>query len=390
MPLPTSQSYIMLGKESTRGTTVAPTVSLPVKAPAPFDNYRMLEDLGLRGSMGDVYNLIQGVGNQEYACAGDVFPDTFPNLLMGLLGSDTATAAVSKFLDGVTTSGQAAFTSNTAQFTATDVGKAVTGANTGSTTILSVQSPTAATLAVNATGTGTATFTIARTGTNNHLIGLLNNAGSTGNQPPSYTLTDTNGATALTRQIAATQMAELVLKFGAETMFEWTLKAFGNLSTTIANPTSGFTTIIPEAGWMGSWGIAGTQNLKIQSGELSLKRAVVPQFTVQGTQNPYRLFAPQLVVEGKITLIYEDDSDLVRYLTNTQPRVDFAFQQPSTLFQVGGSMAQCAFKVAKVVRSKDYVEVEADLKPILNSTDAVAGGLAPIRFNINNGQSTAY
>lgn len=64
--------------------------------------------------------------------------------------------------DGVTTNGSAAITSATASFTADDVGKPISGTNIpASTTILSVQSSTAATLSANATGSGTSiTFTI--------------------------------------------------------------------------------------------------------------------------------------------------------------------------------------------------------------------------------------
>lgn len=63
--------------------------------------------------------------------------------------------------DGVTTSGSAAITSATAAFTAGDVGKPIAGTGIpAAATILSVQSPTAATLSANATATGAAvTFT---------------------------------------------------------------------------------------------------------------------------------------------------------------------------------------------------------------------------------------
>jgi hypothetical protein len=64
--------------------------------------------------------------------------------------------------DGVTTSSSAAITSATAAFSTDDVGKPISGTNIpASTTILSVQSATAATLSANATGSGTSiTFTI--------------------------------------------------------------------------------------------------------------------------------------------------------------------------------------------------------------------------------------
>lgn len=64
--------------------------------------------------------------------------------------------------DGATTSGSAAITSATALFDADDVGKPISGTGIpASTTVLSVQSSTAATLSANASATGTGvTFTI--------------------------------------------------------------------------------------------------------------------------------------------------------------------------------------------------------------------------------------
>jgi len=64
--------------------------------------------------------------------------------------------------DGVTTSGSAAVTSVTASFTADDVGKPISGTGIpAATTILSVQSATAATLSANASASGTSiTFTL--------------------------------------------------------------------------------------------------------------------------------------------------------------------------------------------------------------------------------------
>lgn len=78
--------------------------------------------------------------------------------------------------DGNTTNNSALISSATAAFTQDDVGKAISGTNIpGSTTILSVQSATQATLSANATGTATTTvFTIGSSRT----IGTLTGATS--------------------------------------------------------------------------------------------------------------------------------------------------------------------------------------------------------------------
>lgn len=66
------------------------------------------------------------------------------------------------FADAVTTNGSPTLTSLTAWFTASDVGKTITGTGIpGSTTIASVQSSSSVTLSQNATASGTVTATIA-------------------------------------------------------------------------------------------------------------------------------------------------------------------------------------------------------------------------------------
>jgi hypothetical protein len=408
MPIASQQSYLGLAKESTRGTVVAPSIWLPVRSPAPFDNITYLEDKGLRGSMVDHYGVIQGVIYQDYQFAGDFIPDTAPNIVSGVLGSATVTASSAIFVDGSMTNASAVLTSNTAQFVAADVGKTITVSGAGaaggllSSTISSIGTiatgaigSTTATLAATASTTvaSGATITITRTGVSNntHVIGLLNNSGATGNQPSSYTAVDVNGYTATARQIAAMQFSDLSTKFDATAgLFEFTAKAVGNPSTAVANPSSSFTTVAPVAAWTGGVQIAGALNAKVESGDLQITRGVTPQFTVQASQAPYRLFAGPVMAQGRFTFIYEDDSDLVRYLNNSQPAVVINFTQPTTQSSMQFRMSQCAMRVAKVLRSKDYVEVEVQFKGIPNTTDATAGGYSPVVARIVNGQSTAY
>jgi hypothetical protein len=79
------------------------------------------------------------------------------------------------FLDGVSTSGSATYTSATAAFSGADVGRPVTGINIpAGTTIVAVASPTSITLSANATATGTGlAFTVyGRLSPGNHPAGL--------------------------------------------------------------------------------------------------------------------------------------------------------------------------------------------------------------------------
>ncbi len=396
MPFATWQSFLGLAKEATRGTAQAPNVWLPITGPQPWDNINYLEDKGLRGSMVEIYNLVQGPIYQEYNFGGPFFLDSTPNILMGILGSDTVATTGALFYD-VTTASNTTLTCPGANFsTALDQGKTITGTNIpGGTTVASVQSATSLTLSQAATGSSTTgNCTIARTGVNNHQLSLLNNTGSTGNQPPSYTIQDTNGATGRTRQVTALQFSEFMFKMNADGLAEYTAKSLGNPSTAVAIPTSTFTTVLPDPGWSAQLVIAGAGNVKLSMSELNFRRTVVPQFTVQNSQTPYRLFASQFLLDGKITFIYEDDTELNYYLNNTQPAASINVFAPASASNAGQTIAfrmnQCAFKVTKVLRGKEYVETEAEIMAMPNSTDAAAGGLSPTRVVVNNGQSTGF
>lgn len=94
MPNPSNLSFLGIAKEATKGTGVPATAYIPVKTLDPLDNVIYLPDSGLRGSMVDVYNEVQGPKFSEISIGGDVFPDTIPWLLANFLG-DLATVGAS-------------------------------------------------------------------------------------------------------------------------------------------------------------------------------------------------------------------------------------------------------------------------------------------------------
>lgn len=224
-----------------------------------------------------------------------------------------------------------------------------------------------------------------------HTIGLLNNAGSTGNQPPSMTIVDTNGFNS--RQITAAQLDEVSLKFAADGLVDMSVKASGNPSTVITPaPTSSFTSLSAAPTWGCVVTIGGTVSAKLVDGELDFKRNVKPIFTANNTQSPYRLWTPFLSCAGKMTLVYEDDTDLANYLNGNTLTTVFQFNQPSVAGEnVTIQMSSVKYKTGKVVRgSKEWIETEVELQPLPNSTDAVAGGVAAVKTITANAQSTAY
>jgi hypothetical protein len=88
-----ANSFHGLAKEATRGTLPASgAVYLPVMTPAITPNQVFLRDAALRGSPVETYDMVQGVRHDELDAKYPLYADTFPNLLVAVLGStDTVT-----------------------------------------------------------------------------------------------------------------------------------------------------------------------------------------------------------------------------------------------------------------------------------------------------------
>ena len=95
MPQPKNVAWIGLSKETVSGTFTAPVDWLPVTALDAFDNIHYLPDKGLRGSAVETYGQIAAQGEGEISFSGDVFPESIPRVLIGLLGEQATGAAVS-------------------------------------------------------------------------------------------------------------------------------------------------------------------------------------------------------------------------------------------------------------------------------------------------------
>jgi hypothetical protein len=212
---------------------------------------------------------------------------------------------------------------------------------------------------------------------------------STNGQATSYTLTDFNAVNA--RQFAGAQFGSLEFKFSADGLLEYTAMAQGYISATATTPTPSFSAIAPTPVWVGTTTIGGSLTAKLTEGSVNITRELTPIFSVSGSQNPYQIFQGPVEVEGSLKLIMEDDTDLDRYLNNTQPSLALDFSQGTggSLTQLLLTMTKCAFVVAKVDRSNDYVELDVNFKAIANTTDVGASaGFSPIKITLKNAKST--
>lgn len=98
MPLtPKELTWLGLAKETTWGTAVAPTYTIPTKDVKPEDVDAYVKDQGIRGAMAMTYNVIPGVSQSNFEIDGELFPDSFGLLALAILGSDTVTGAAAPY-----------------------------------------------------------------------------------------------------------------------------------------------------------------------------------------------------------------------------------------------------------------------------------------------------
>lgn len=108
MALPRSRSYLGIAKETRPAAGVAPTAVaatdfIPYTSITPADNITYYDDKGVRGSMADLYGLVQGNIYSQFEFAGDVFADTIGYPLSGVLGDVVTTGASAPFSHAIST-----------------------------------------------------------------------------------------------------------------------------------------------------------------------------------------------------------------------------------------------------------------------------------------------
>lgn len=298
--------------------SVGPTDYIPVTSIEPEDMFAPLEDKGFRGSVADVYNLIQGPAHSEFSLAGDVFADTIGYFIAGVLGATDFTGG----------------TPNTHAFSAK---------NTGDT------------------------------------------------QPTALTLYDFDVAAC--RAYAQSRFSEVAFKFNNEGLLTWSAKAIGVASGIVATPTVSFSTLPPLATWIGAVTIGGTAVTTLVDGDLAIKRPVLAIQTLDTTQHPYKIWSSAPVaVDGKLTFVMEDETELLRMINNTQPSLDILFTTGAgaSQQQVQFHCTKAAYRTAKLNRGQDYVQLDVSYQGIANVTDATTAGTgySPVKVTLKNSRAT--
>jgi hypothetical protein len=219
-----------------------------------------------------------------------------------------------------------------------------------------------------------------------HTISLKNaSAVGADAQPTAFTLTDFYAANV--RAYPGIQISDFTLKFTADGLLDYDAKAMGWLSQVASTPTPTFSTVLPTPVWLATVSIAGTTISNVVDGDITLARPGTPIFGLANTKDPYQVFLGALETKGKFKFVMENDTELTRYLTNTQPAITLNWSQGTgaTATQIAFTVTKGAYTAAVIGRDKDYVEIDVDVRAIANTTDAGStGGYSNIKWTLQN------
>jgi hypothetical protein len=223
-----------------------------------------------------------------------------------------------------------------------------------------------------------------------HTISLLNSLTSDVDvQPISYTLTDFYAVDV--RSYPGCQFSDFSLKFNADGMLEYDTKTTGWASSTVADPTPTFSTVLPTPVWRGTVSIGGSSVATAMEGSIEMTRGVTPIYGISNTQNPYQVFLGALEVTGNIKFVMENDSQLINFLNNTQPAIvlNWAYGTGATAVQIQATISKGAYTAAVIERGDDFVSVAIELNAQANTTDdGASGGYAPIKWVLQNAKAS--
>jgi hypothetical protein len=223
-----------------------------------------------------------------------------------------------------------------------------------------------------------------------HTISLLNSLTSGADtQPISYTLTDFYAVDV--RSYPGCQFSDFSLKFNADGMLEYDAKTTGWESSTVADPTPTFSTVLPTPVWRGTVSIGGSAVATAMEGSIEMTRAVTPIYGISNTQNPYQVFLGALEVTGSIKFVMENDDQLTNFLTNVQPAIvlNWAYGTGATAVQIQATISKGAYTAAMIERGDDFVSVSIELNAQANTTDdGASGGFAPMKWVLQNAKAS--
>lgn len=400
---PVERRAVGYAKETTVGTPINMTTSIPVDKFDPEDKITGLIDQSWRQAMAQEYAYIQGTYSTDWEMGGPFYADTVPFSLLNILGDYTTTgtaATPSTTTSGINAAGATSIT--VASGTSFTVGMNIqVGPDaTGGAEIVTVLSGASGAITLNASTplrfthatASPVTNTTGAAGSFTHVFSLLNSAAN-GAQPPTHTLTDFTGipATDLARVYSSAVFSDWTLTGNPSALLMWDGKGSGWLSAIAASvPTVSFSTFPTQASWNSIVGIGGpatggTLNPYVDEWELNITRQTSPVWTTQGVQNPYIIVRGGL--SAALTLKFgpvPSEAMLLDYLNNSQPQVQIIATGPNTsTVQIDAQVA--AFDTTKLNDGSEAFGYDTTAKLIANTTNTgFSGAFSPCKITIKN------
>lgn len=384
-------SFLGLAKEVTRGTALAPTVYIPVTSlNSPQDMPHYAPDKGLRGAPVDVYDMIATQTWAEPDYAGDAFPDALGYWALGMFGE-------------VSTTGSSPTTSTTLNGgVAVGATTIVVASATGLVAGNNIQIDTGGISEVKTiTSVSTNTLTLTQPLLFAHLTGVavtlvtapfihkFNAFATPPFQAPSYTLTDYNGVT--TRQLPGFLPKELHLKLSATSLVTYSVKGASFRSATTTKPTPVFSAEVVKPAYQGVTTLGGSSTTLVEDIEVTYKRNADAIPTVNGTQDPAAIWdGGNFSASGKITLLFVDETEYVKFLTNASSSLTVNVTSGAGAAQRGISFTLSKTKYtaaapARTVGSKQWVSIPYTFDAVANTTDiGQSGGYGPGTLTLTN------
>lgn len=384
-------------------TGMATTIPLDKSNYQPEDTPHWLMDTSIRGSMAQVYSLIQGPEDATFSYGGPFYGDIegfFFDNTFGDLSTTGSTPTNGTALGGTIPVGGSVGTVVSAtgysvgsfvQIGSGSIAEVVVITNVTGTVLTFANTPT------RFPHTGGSTFTV--TGPYTHRFAILNTGSWNGNgQPPIHSATDYTGLTPVTgaRTYPYLCVSQLDLTGNTEQLFE--VKVSGN--SWLSVPASGATTpanlpsaIVPVPAWQSTITVGGSAMTQAGEWAFSIKRALQVYWTAQGTQSPFVIGRGPL--DATATLHYTvstDETALTNMLANTQPPITVTLNNGLA----GTANIQCiitstvaGYTKAKPNRGAVLVGYEDEIQCVANSTDVGgSGGLGPCTITLINNVPT--
>jgi hypothetical protein len=221
-------------------------------------------------------------------------------------------------------------------------------------------------------------------------------------QPTTHTFEQYYGPTTTSgsRLFTASVFSEVTIAWDvAKKWLTWSGKANSWASTAAASlPVDAQSTVKPIPSWQIAMGLGGTAVgapiTTCQSGKITIKREVSPEYGSATTQNPYAMVRGALTVSfSDLVFITTNEAIYSDMINNSQPQTQFVWNVGSGATQIALQIDALltAFQVAKPNYGGKIVKWSTSGEFVANTTNVGAsGGQCPAKFTLTNAVNGAY